>query len=68
MAKRIAVVDKKRCAACGACLSACPKGAVSVHKGCYAVISADVCVGCGKCEKVGPAGCITVKERETNEA
>lgn len=55
----------EQCVACGACMGECPKGAVSVFRGCYAVVAADLCIGCGRCAKVCPAGCITVTERGT---
>lgn len=67
MAKRLALINKNVCVACGACTKACPKVAISVFKGCYAAVDSDNCVGCGKCEKVCPAGCIIVKERESDE-
>lgn len=65
--KRKAVVDKTRCAACGACTVVCPRNAITVHKGCYALADDSKCIGCGKCEKVCPAGCIQLKERGQNE-
>ena len=61
--KRIAVVDRKICVACGACMKACPKGAISVYRGCHAVVAEARCVGCGLCVKTCPAGCIALKER-----
>lgn len=61
--KRIAVVDRKSCVACGACMKACPKGAISVYRGCHAVVAEAGCVGCGLCAKTCPAGCIALKER-----
>ena len=67
MAKRLALINKNVCVACGACTKECPKEAISIFKGCYAAVDSDKCVGCGKCEKVCPAGCIAVKERETDE-
>lgn len=67
MAKRIAFVDKNRCVACGVCIKACPKSAISVHRGCYAKVEDTKCVGCGLCVKACPVGCIEVKERETGE-
>ena len=60
--KKYAVVDRKICVACGACMGACPKGALSVYKGCYAQVG-EKCVGCGLCAKACPAGCIDLKER-----
>ena len=32
--KKLAVVDRNICVACGACLKACPKNAISIHRGC----------------------------------
>ena len=61
--KKSAVVDKGICVACGACMKACPKGAISIYRGCYAVMEEAKCVGCGLCARTCPAGCITVKER-----
>ena len=61
--KKYAVVDRKICVACGACIAACPKGALSVHRGCYAVAEEARCVGCGLCAKTCPAGCIAIRER-----
>ena len=61
--KKLAVVDKSICVACGACMKACPKGAISVCRGCYAAADAAKCVGCGLCAKACPAGCIAIRER-----
>ena len=67
MAKKSACVDKRRCVACGVCTVVCPRNAIAIHKGCYALAESVNCIGCGKCEKVCPAGCIAIKEREQNE-
>ena len=61
--KKLAFVDKNICVACGVCVKTCPKGALSIYRGCYAQVDADKCVGCGLCGKACPASCITVKER-----
>lgn len=61
--KKAAVVDRNVCVACGACTKVCPRGAVSVYRGCYAVVEETKCVGCGLCGKTCPAGCVEVKER-----
>ena len=61
--KKLAFVDKKICVACGVCLKACPKGAISIYRGCFAQIEESKCVGCGLCAKACPAGCITAAER-----
>ena len=61
--KKLAFVDQKTCVACGVCANACPKGAISIYKGCYASVDAAKCVDCGLCARACPAGCILVKER-----
>ena len=61
--RKIAVVDKNICVACGVCAKACPKEAVSIYKGCYAQVDGEKCVGCGLCAKSCPAGCIILMER-----
>ncbi len=61
--KKLAFADKRICVACGVCMKTCPKGAISIYRGCYAMVNADKCVGCGLCAKACPAGCITVRER-----
>ena len=61
--KKLAFPDKNICVACGACMKACPKGAISIYRGCYAVVDKSKCVGCGLCVKTCPAGCIATKER-----
>lgn len=61
--KKTAIVDKTICVACGACLKACPRGAISVWRGCHARVEQEKCVGCGLCAKTCPAGCILLRER-----
>jgi len=61
--KKLAFADKKICVACGACMKACPKSAISIYRGCYAVVDGSKCVGCGLCARVCPAGCIAIRER-----
>ena len=61
--KKMAVVDRRVCVACGVCMKSCPRGAISIYRGCYAVVEGEKCVGCGLCGKACPAGCITRKER-----
>ena len=61
--KKLAQVDKQICVSCGACVKVCPKGAISIYRGCWAVVDEAKCVGCGLCGKACPAGCIAVAER-----
>ena len=61
--KKQAVIQQGRCVSCGACTKVCPKGALSIYRGCYAVVG-DACVGCGLCAKTCPADCISIKAKE----
>ena len=65
---KVAVVNTSRCVACGACENACPRGAITVHRGCYSVVKPDLCVGCGLCALQCPTGCIHTKIREGRNA
>ncbi|MCR4600393.1 MAG: 4Fe-4S binding protein [Clostridia bacterium] len=58
--------DKEICVACGVCVRACPRSAISVFKGCYATVDDESCVGCRLCEKSCPAGAVRV-EVQANE-
>ncbi len=63
ISKRVAKFNPLLCVACGACVKECPREAISIYKGCYAVGNAEQCVGCGKCAKICPGGCIEILER-----
>ena len=61
---RKAANDISRCVACGVCALQCPREAISIYRGCYAVVDAAVCVGCGICESACPAGSMKVMDME----
>ena len=61
--KKLAAPDREVCVACGVCTKACPKNAIFIYKGCYAVVDDTKCIGCGLCAKACPAGCIEIRER-----
>jgi len=61
--KKYAVPRKEICVACGVCLKACRKEAISIYRGCFAQVDDSKCVGCGLCAKACPAACITMTER-----
>lgn len=58
-----AINDISRCVACGVCALQCPREAIQIYKGCYALVDEAKCVGCGMCEKACPAGTIKVENR-----
>jgi ferredoxin len=54
-----AVVDKEKCAGCGACEADCPVQAISMDDG-KAKVDADTCVSCGACTGNCPCEAITL--------
>ncbi len=52
------VVDPALCTGCGACIAACPAGAITFDGDC-ARIDADLCTGCGTCVDECPIGAIS---------
>lgn len=64
MTKRKAKISTRECVACGCCAKVCPKSAITIPKGIYAVINEDLCVGCGKCAKECPASIINLEVSE----
>ena len=65
--KKYAVVDQRRCAACGECGRTCRKGAIAVVDGGDAYADRDNCVGFGLCSRSCPAGCIEIASGEENQ-
>ena len=62
--KKIAVVNKVDCVACGVCMKKCPKAAITVYRGIYALVDEAACIGCGKCSKHCPADAIRMEVQE----
>ena len=56
--KKKAQVPKEECVACGCCVKVCPKEAIRVYFGQYAMVDWSLCVGCGKCARECPASII----------
>ena len=59
-----AAVNRKECVASGVCAKTCPRGAITIFHGIYAVVDEKLCIGCRKCEKACPASVIGIVERE----
>lgn len=60
--RKKAIISQKECVACGCCLKACPKGAISILNGTYATVDIERCIGCSLCEKICPASIIRMGE------
>jgi ferredoxin len=52
-------VDVDRCTGCGACVEACPNGALTLHGG-TAWVDSQLCRGCGVCIEECPTGAISI--------
>ena len=61
---RKAELEKSLCVACGECVKICPREALSVYRGIYAICDKTKCVGCGLCVKNCPANALLIKESE----
>ena len=59
--KRPLPVVERGSVACGTCQSVCPRGAISVRRGLYAVVDPARCVGCGMCSRECPAEIIRME-------
>ena len=51
-------INKEKCIGCGACVAACPFGAIEIEDSGKAIIDSEKCQGCGKCQKVCPVAAI----------
>lgn len=61
MGKPKALVDKKKCLACGGCISLCPQDAIS-WIGNKAFVTKEKCISCKICFKTCPVGAISMEE------
>ncbi|WP_425592085.1 4Fe-4S dicluster domain-containing protein [Faecalibaculum rodentium] len=55
-----AKVDQDTCIGCGACVGACPTGAIALNDEGKAQVDPDTCIDCGACVGVCPVGAVTL--------
>ena len=58
MVKPKAKVDRKKCLACGGCISVCPQDALSMN-GSKALVEEEKCISCAICIRTCPVGAIS---------
>ena len=61
-ARPVLLHDLKRCVGCGACVAACPNGALSLADG-KARVDREACRACGRCVDICPTGANALSSR-----
>jgi len=62
-----AIISKKDCIACGCCTKVCPKNAITIENGSFAIVDHDLCIGCKLCQKTCPALAINMEGELTGK-
>jgi NAD-dependent dihydropyrimidine dehydrogenase PreA subunit len=61
--RQIVHIDADRCNGCGACVSPCAEGAITIVNGKAVVVREELCDGAGFCIGVCPTGALTIEQR-----
>ena len=62
-----AVIDRETCVGCGACIAACPAGAIRMLPGWVSCVQTERCTGCGTCAALCHRGAARLTEEEERE-
>ena len=52
------IINKSKCAGCGACIEVCPHGAIEIREDGKAIIDQKKCQKCGRCKEACPFNAI----------
>jgi len=66
--QRSIINDETRCVACGACISVCPAGVLSLGKDKSLIIEKEKCHRCGICVQVCPRRSLRIQEQNGEKA
>ena len=54
-------IDANKCTLCGACVTACPAGAVGLGERAAQIMGPKACTYCASCEETCPEGAIALR-------
>jgi ferredoxin len=64
MRRKVITIDEEKCNGCGACIPACPEGALQIIDGKARLVKVSFCDGLGACLGECPQGALIIEEQE----
>jgi ferredoxin len=64
MRRKVITIDEEKCNGCGACIPACPEGALQIIDGKARLVKVSFCDGLGACLGECPQGALIIEEKE----
>ncbi len=55
-------LNKNACLQCGACVSACPMGAISFNEDGFPIVNKEMCIKCKTCVNICPVEAIKISD------